>query len=214
MLYLSGCLPKKKEIRHLLWKNGIGLLLTPQALRRLPEQTETYSAWDWAADNACFSNKWDSNKWLRWLQSIENPEKALFATVPDVVASHEQTVERWHEWWESVKTLNFKPAFVIQNGATPDQVPFDQAEAIFIGGSTEWKLSEAAREIVVEAKQKGLWVHMGRVNSVRRLQIASEWGCDSVDGTMLAFAPDTNAHKLVDMMQEIRMQHSMFKVIQ
>jgi hypothetical protein len=214
MLYLSGCLPNKKEIRHLLWKNGIGLLLTPQALRRLPEQTETYSDWDWAADNACFSNKWDSSKWLRWLQTIENPEKALFATVPDVVASHEQTIERWHEWWESVKTLNFKPAFVIQNGATPNQVPFDQAEAIFIGGTTEWKLSDAAREIVVEAKQRGLWVHMGRVNSVRRLQIASEWGCDSVDGTMLAFAPDTNAHKLVDMMQEIRMQHSMFKVSQ
>jgi hypothetical protein len=105
-----------------------------------------------------------------------------------------------------------KPAFVIQNGATPDEVPFDQAEAIFIGGSTEWKLSEAAREIVVEAKHRGLWVHMGRVNSVRRLQIASEWGCDSVDGTYLAFAPDTNAHKLVDMMQEVRMQQSMFKM--
>jgi hypothetical protein len=54
---------------------------------------------------------------------------------------------------------------------------------------------------------------MGRVNSVRRLQIASEWGCDSVDGTMLAFAPDTNAHKLVDMMQEVRMQQSMFKML-
>lgn len=214
MLYLSGCLPKKKEIRHLLWNNGIGLLLTPQSVRRLPEKTETYFDWDWAADNACFSNKWDSGKWLRWLQSLDNPEKALFATVPDVVGSHDLTIERWHEWWETVKTLNFKPAFVIQNGATPDQVPFHQAEAIFIGGSTEWKLSDAAREIVIKAKQRGLWVHMGRVNSVRRLQIASEWGCDSVDGTYLAFAPDTNAKRLVNMMQEIRMQHSMFKVNQ
>ena len=30
---------------------------------------------------------------------------------------------------------------------------------------------------------RGKWVHMGRVNSTRRIRYAASIGCDSVDGT-------------------------------
>lgn len=60
---------------------------------------------------------------------------------------------------------------------------------MFIGGSTEWKLSEEAAELGREAKRRGKWLHMGRVNSLTRLRIASHIGCDSVDGSKVAFAP-------------------------
>jgi len=33
---------------------------------------------------------------------------------------------------------------------------------------------------------------MGRVNSARRWAIAEVFGCDTADGTFLAFGPDTN----------------------
>jgi hypothetical protein len=32
---------------------------------------------------------------------------------------------------------------------------------------------------------------MGRVNSLKRLRYASAIGCDTADGTYVAFAPDT-----------------------
>lgn len=62
-------------------------------------------------------------------------------------------------------------------------------KAWLIGGSTSWKLSAAAAGIVNEAKHRGKWVHMGRVNSRRRVLYAKSIGCDSVDGTVLRFDP-------------------------
>lgn len=64
-------------------------------------------------------------------------------------------------------------------------IALDLASAFFVGGSTEWKLSQAAADMAREAKRRGLWVHMGRVNSVKRLEWALSIGCDSVDGTGL-----------------------------
>lgn len=52
-----------------------------------------------------------------------------------------------------------------------------------IGGSTGWKLGPAARALVCEAKRRGQWVRMGRVNSLKRIAYAAEIGCDSIDGT-------------------------------
>ena len=56
-------------------------------------------------------------------------------------------------------------------------------DALFIGGSTDWKLGAATRALVREAKRRGLWVHMGRVNSLKRIAYTAEIGCDSIDGT-------------------------------
>lgn len=39
---------------------------------------------------------------------------------------------------------------------------------------------------MAQAKERGLWVHMGRVNSYRRLRHARRIGCDSVDGGMFS----------------------------
>lgn len=61
----------------------------------------------------------------------------------------------------------------------------------------EWKVGDAARAIVAEAKQRGKWVHMGRVNSERRFEYARAIGCDSADGTYLTFGPDVNLPKLI-----------------
>lgn len=207
MLYLSGCLPSKPSIRELLLDNNIGLLLTHVSQRNLPNN----DGWIWAADNACFTGKtWDSSAWLRWLEKMPNPQDALFATVPDFVADHKKTLEMWPQWFRQVKDLGFKPAFILQNGCTPDEVPWDECDAVFIGGSTEWKLGIQAEAIVREARKQNKWIHMGRVNSLRRMTIAVHFGCDSVDGTYLAFAPDLNALKLVNMMKRIEVEPSLF----
>ncbi len=42
----------------------------------------------------------------------------------------------------------------------------------------------------------GKWVHVGGVNSWRRLELVAGWDVDSVDATYLAFAPDANGRRL------------------
>lgn len=58
---------------------------------------------------------------------------------------------------------------------------------LFLGGNTEWKLSAAASGVVAEAKVHDKWVHIGRVISERRLRYAYHIGCDSADGTYIAY---------------------------
>lgn len=200
MYYLSGCLPSKPELRKSLLENNIGLLLTHISQKTKPENEN----WLWAADNACFSsNNWNSDAWLRWLESKDEPESALFATIPDVVGNHQETLAKWPIWSGRVRDMGYKPAFILQNGCTQETVPWEECSAVFVGGDTEWKLGQDAFQIVSEAKRRGVWVHMGRVNSLRRLRIAKSWGCNSVDGTYLAFGPDINTPKLVKMMQTV-----------
>lgn len=196
MLYLTGCIPKKPELQRILLDESIGAMLTPFSQRSIPS-----TEWAWAADNGCFAERWDEKIWLNWLRSKQHPESAIFATVPDVVGSHAATLERWGRYHSTVTDAGYKPAFVLQDGVVLDEIPWDEMEALFIGGSTEFKLSSTAREATHIAKSERKWVHMGRVNSKKRITIAREWGCDSVDGTYLAFAPDHNTHRLIKMMK-------------
>ena len=106
----------------------------------------------------------------------------------------------------TIRGLGFKAAFVIQDGETPDQIRWNELDAIFIGGSTEWKLGSIAADIASEAKKRGKWVHMGRVNSFKRMRLAAAIGCDSVDGTYLAFEPDNRKGKIEEWIQKLKQQ--------
>jgi hypothetical protein len=201
MIYLSGCLPSKPEMQQLLFDNQIGLMLTPFSQRNSKNSPHE---WLWAADNGCFAERWDETTWIKWLEGFTEPNKALFATVPDVVADHDKTVSRWHEYHHAVSSRGYKPAFVLQDGADMASMPWDTMGCLFIGGTTQFKLSDTARAFCTEAKSRSIWVHMGRVNSLKRMLIAKEWGVDSTDGTYLAFGPDVNTPKLVSMVQRIK----------
>ena len=72
-----------------------------------------------------------------------------------------------------------------------------------IGGTTSWKLGPAAAGLAAQARRRGLWVHLGRVNSLRRLRYAQAIGCHSVDGTFLAFGPDRNLPTLLRWLGEL-----------
>lgn len=142
-------------------------------------------------DNGCFSDKWDEAKWWRFLEANAHAaESCLFAVAPDVVADAWRSGIRSLPWIEPIKALGYPVAWVAQDGQESHPLPWDGIDALFVGGSTEWKLGPEARELVAEAKRRGKWVHMGRVNSERRYRYALAIGCDSVDGTYLTFGPD------------------------
>ncbi|MFF9040515.1 hypothetical protein ACF090_34190 [Streptomyces sp. NPDC014892] len=82
-------------------------------------------------------------------------------------------------------------------------LPWDAFDVLFLAGSTEWKLGAVAERLAREAKARGKGVHMGRVNSRTRLGIAEWFGCDSADGTYLAYGPDRNLPRLLRWIDEL-----------
>lgn len=188
MLYLATASGPK--VRDAMTAGLLGAINTPATNHTLPVGVP------WCADNGCFSDKFDEAKWWAWLQ-CQDPADCLFAVAPDVVGDAAATLERSEPWLDRMAALGFRVAFVLQDGQESLPVPWDRIDAVFIGGSTEWKLGPHARQLAAQAKARGKWVHMGRVNSERRFQYARHIGCDSADGTYLAFGPDTNLPTLL-----------------
>jgi hypothetical protein len=127
----------------------------------------------------------------------------LFATVPDVVSDHRGTMSRWDTWSPIVAARGFPVAFVAQNGSENGGIPWDELDVVFIGGDTNWKMSMSAFSIAREARERGKWVHVGRVNSLKRLREWSAYG-DSSDGTFLAFGPAKNAERVESWVEALR----------
>lgn len=151
----------------------------------------------WCADNGRFGKGWPGyDEWFAWLAG-QRPDGCLFAAAPDVVGDAAATLADSAPWLPRIRALGFPAALVAQDGLENLPIPWDAFDALFIGGTTAWKLGSAARELVAEAKRRGKWVHMGRVNSARRFRYAEATGCDSADGTYLTFGPDTNLPRLL-----------------
>jgi hypothetical protein len=172
----------------------IDMIATPKQGNRLPEGVT------WCADNGCFGKGYPGDdEWFAWLESFtpEQIARCRFAVAPDVVGDAWRTRLRAAPWLAKIRGLGYPAAYVAQNGLENLPVPWEDFDVLFIGGDTAWKLGPHARALVAEAKRRGKWVHMGRVNSERRLRYAQAIGCDSADGTFIAFAPDTNLPRVM-----------------
>lgn len=170
----------------------IGYIDTPAQGNKRPEGVA------WCADNGCFSDKWDEAKWWRFLtDNAHRSDTCMFAVAPDIVGDAWRSHMKSQPWLAKIKALGYPVAYVIQDGAHLHPIPWIEFDVCFIGGSTKYKLGPHVREIVAEAKRRGKWVHMGRVNSERRWKYADAIGCDSVDGTFLTFGPDVNLPKVL-----------------
>jgi hypothetical protein len=88
-----------------------------------------------------------------------------------------------------LRRRGYRAALVAQDGLEQLPVPWDAFDALFVGGTTAWKLSEAAYGLAAEARRRGKCTHLGRVNAWPRLRMAAVSGYDSADGTTLGFNP-------------------------
>ena len=191
MLYFAN--PCSGETVEAMRDGQLGFIDTPAQRNLRPEGVT------WCADNGCFSDKWDEGRWWRFLvKNAEHADTCLFAVAPDVVGDAAATAAKSTPWIEKMRDLGYPVAWVAQDGQENLPLPWDRIDCLFIGGSTDWKLGAAARALVGEAKRRGKWAHMGRVNSKRRFDYARLIGCDSVDGTYLTFGPDQNLPKVLD----------------
>lgn len=191
--------PSTPQVRAAMTAGQLGQMVTPEQGNRL------VAGVPWIMDNGCFSKRWEPRRYFDFLDRAAGTPGCVFAVVPDVVADASGTNRLWGSWHMGLMRRGFRTAYVLQDGATA--IP-RWCDAVFIGGSTEWKLSDQARELVQLAKRNGLWVHMGRVNSLRRLRIAAAFGCDSADGTFIAFAPDKNLPRMLNWVRTVELERA------
>lgn len=190
----------------------IDMISTPHQGNRL------LSGVPWIADNGCFGDGFPGyGKWIGWLErEAEHAPACRFVVAPDVFdpttgrGDAAATLARSGPWLAAVRSLGYPVALVAQDGLEALSVPWERIDALFLGGSTRWKLGPHARALTAEAHRHGVWVHMGRVNSHRRLRYARDIGCDSADGTFLAFGPDRNLPQLLDWLAELDRQAPLF----
>jgi hypothetical protein len=195
MMYLTGA--ANAAIRADLTAGTVGLLKTPSTGYRLDEIAV------WAMDNGCFTGKYPGDEaYLALLDSLAaHRGRCLFVTAPDVIADATATLALFPAMAERIRARGWPVALVGQDGMEQLPVPWHLVDWVFIGGSTDWKLGSGATSLIRQAKAHGKQVHVGRVNSGRRFARFHALGCDTADGTFLAFGPDVNALRLRDWMR-------------
>jgi hypothetical protein len=185
--------------------NHLGHLLTPTNRNGMDAILGT--GLSWAADNGCYSG-FDPDRFRRFLRKIAGRPRLLWVACPDVVADAAATLARFDQWHAEVAAAG-PVAFVGQDGQESLPLPWDRFACLFVGGSTDWKLSNAAHDLALEAKRRGKWVHLGRCNSFRRTQLAFDMGCDSIDGSSFSMFGDTYIRRQLRFMRRLPEQPSL-----
>lgn len=175
-----------------------GALVHPYMGNRTPLQLCIASGQPWAADNGCF-NGFNPRKVTQLLHSLEDMPGCVFFNAPDsfdrvsMRGDAIETLQMFREWQPRIDAYGLPVAITLQNGVTSAMLRpvWDDLQAVFVGGATEFKYSDIVRDLVAEAKERGKWVHMGRVNSARRIVYAGAIECNSFDGTGFCKFPKT-----------------------
>lgn len=147
----------------------LGALLTPRAGNSV--EAILALGLPWAADNSAYSC-WDEGRFVRMLDRLAGHAGCMWVAVPDVVANAAATLDLFETWQPRIAARGLPVALVLQDGQENLPVPWDRIDAVFVGGSTAWKLGDHARQVVAEAKARGKLAHLGRVNCRRRLLLA------------------------------------------
>ncbi len=125
----------------------------------------------------------------RWGKSAD------WVVAPDIVAGGMRSLALSLSWMPRVLSATSYALLAVQDGMTVEDVRphVGGRVGIFVGGSTDKQRDEYGR--VWNWKEKtipdwcglgrevGCWVHVGRVNTARRIAICGSFGADSFDGT-------------------------------
>lgn len=211
MLYLAT--PSGPDVRAAMSAGLLGCMTTPAQGNRIPDGAL------YACDNCKFGSDgkgkyWPGLKeWRAWLTRTVTrygADRCLWALAPDVPFDAVATLAESLPELAFIRSLGVPAAFAAQNGCENGLIPWDEFDVLFLAGDTAWKTGPIAERLAREAKARGKQVHMGRVNSRQRLRTAEWFGCDTADGTYLAFGPDTNLPKLTAWLDELHHTPSLF----
>jgi hypothetical protein len=111
-------------------------------------------------------------------------EGADWIVLPDIVAGGSASLDFSLKWKERLRGMPTRMLIAVRNGMQIDDVAslLCPAVGIFIGGTTEWK-EVTAHAWGSLARRRHCHLHVGRVNSARRIRICAAAGADSFDGS-------------------------------
>lgn len=149
----------------------------------------------WAFDNGAWGDflhgeHFDDDQFLHVLNRIS---KLPDARIPDWCVVPDQIMSRrsldysltWKAWLKGVDR-RLKWYLALQDDMASADVNhalcLEEFDGLFIGGSTPWKLETSAAWVQF-GHDRGMPVHIARINGPRRLQWAIDIDADSVDGT-------------------------------
>ena len=151
----------------------------------------------WAADLGCldgpeFVKRCDIDEARQWLFETMKPynHQCIFVTVPDIVGDAGET----YVTFEGLRMMfwGWPLAYVAQDDAEHLLFP-PCCETIFIGGSTEWKLSAGAADVIQRGLAIDKHIHIGRVNWRKRynhFRVMKGSESFTCDGTRMRYGRD------------------------
>jgi len=145
---------------------------------RTPLTRYALSGQPYGLDNGCFTTFHER----RWMKLLDDAKKAApkFVCLPDIVGDARRTLELFSKFQDI--TVGLPRALVLQDGIGQLPIPWNDLDAVFVGGSDAFKVSPEAIAACKTAKILKKWVHVGRVNTAGR---AANWMdlADSLDGS-------------------------------
>lgn len=175
MKILLDCSPAKIESYSKRYNYNFGQLRTPLTAYAQANVL-------WGLDNGCFS-KFEEKTWRRLLleaKAMEVNKQPEFVCSPDIVGDARRTLELFDIFYDQICPL--KTCLVLQDGIGQFSIDWNKVDAVFVGGSDQFKISQEAMAAAKTAKILCKWVHVGRVNTADRVK---NWigVADSIDGS-------------------------------
>lgn len=152
----------------------------------------------WAYDNGVFEmfrrgERFEGSAEAHWINTVFDlgyalDERALAApdwcVLPDVVAHGRSSLRLSLRTLERVQDSPLRWALVVQNGMTPETLPWDAPfDVVFVGGDLKWKL-ETGAAWAAAAHDHGRTCHVGRVGTADRVLWARRANVDSIDSCL------------------------------
>jgi hypothetical protein len=118
-------------------------------------------------------------KFLDWL-----PITPDWIVLPDIVAGGLRSLALSVRYLNRCSAMAPLCLLAVQDGIEPSDVAplVGSGVGIFLGGSTEWKLARMI-EWGTFCSDRGVYYHVARVNSIKRMALAASAGADSIDGS-------------------------------
>lgn len=177
---------------------------------RTPLTKNAVSARPYGLDNGCFT-QFKRDTWLRMVDearshSTAKNQQCKFVTLPDIVGDARRTLDLLYHFLQH--TEGVPRALVLQDGIGQHRIPWGNIDAVFVGGSDSFKIAPEAINACKAAKMMGKWVHVGRVNTAKRVR---DWIglADSIDGSGMSRFD----HMLEDVLMMLKNEHPQRELI-
>jgi len=157
---------------------------------------DSLNVFNYGLDNGAFSQP-PGELFHRMAMKAKDDPSCEWIVMPDVVGDAGSTTALFHYWVQEL-ALEGKRAYALQDGAENVAIPWADFECLFIGGTDHFKESNSCFQLALRAKELGKWVHVGRVNTPRRI-VYWDGVADSFDGSGISRFTDQRNHALAVM---------------